>query len=289
MKLGRLYLLLLLTVVFSINLGCTHRQLRYDHVMQARSLTTIYEQQVLDNLAMFARSQSALPFFAIPGTGTANVNDNGSIAASTLNGPLRTVIGPLGISRGNSQTWTMVPVTDSAKLERMQLLYQTAISSGIASESPGGRRANAECALKGNYCGSHIQICEINRAAFTRLVLDVLNTALNDPPAATPQATVAIQDYIYNEDSTVKEVRRYNVNSSSVGLDSIAVGSAASTASASSNNASSDSGSTGSSGSSRRTASPSEAVPLSIEKSKVNDVIIEQQRQILRGSLFPGL
>lgn len=93
----------LLAVSLLAQTGCTHRQLRYDNVMQARTLTTIYEQQVLDNLAMFAQSPDSLPFFAVPGAGSASVTDTGSIAASPLNGPIRTIIGPLSLGRGNTQ------------------------------------------------------------------------------------------------------------------------------------------------------------------------------------------
>jgi len=225
MNFTRIFCLSLITLISATNAGCTHRYLRYDHVMQAKSLTTIYEQQVLDNLAMFAQNSSSLPFFAIPGGGTATVNDSGGISAGPLNGPVRTVIGPLGLNRGNVQSWTLIPVTDSAKLERMQVLYQNAIDAGVASRASGRRRPNAECNLKGSYCDSNIQVCAENRAAFTRLVLDVLNAALKDPTPAPSEPTVEVQDYIYNTDATVKEIRKYTVKSSTLDLNRTEMGS----------------------------------------------------------------
>lgn len=261
--------------LMALSVGCTHRQLRYDHVMQARSITTIYEQQVLDNLAMFSSEPNSLPFFAIPTTGSANVTDGGQISAGPLNGPVRTVIGPLNLSRGNAQGWTLVPVTDFAKLERMQLLYQEAIASKIVNNVSGIRTPSTECTLKGSYCGCSVQVCKENRAAFTRLVLTVLDYALNDPPAqpameATP--TVEVQDLIYNDDATVKQIRKYNVNSSEIDVNAVGVAN----------------GGTSSGSSSRTFNTPSVTEPLSSERARVNSVIREQQRQVLRGSLFPN-
>ena len=46
--------------------GCTHVQLRKNTVNQADTLSEIYQQQVLDNLAMFVYDYYSLPHFAIP-------------------------------------------------------------------------------------------------------------------------------------------------------------------------------------------------------------------------------
>ena len=270
--------LALLAFTFLAQAGCTHRQLRYDHVMQARTITTIYEQQVLDNLAMFSQDTDSLPFFAVPGAGSATVTDNGSVSLSTLNGPARTIAGPLGLTRTNAQSWALTPITDAGVLRSMQVLYQNAVASGIATESSGRRRPVAECTLKGTHCGYSIQVCSQNRAAFSRLVLQVLETALGDPPA-TPEVmsdpTVEVRKFVYNEDSTVKEVQTYNVSSTSLGInDAVAVGGTGG-----------GEGGTANSGSSSRNLS---LPATSIERTKVNNVIRQQQQEILRGVLFPG-
>ena len=49
--------------------GCTHTQLRWNTVQQSRTLTDIYEQQVLNNLAMFVYDPNSLPFFSFPNAG----------------------------------------------------------------------------------------------------------------------------------------------------------------------------------------------------------------------------
>jgi hypothetical protein len=267
----------LLILSFLAQAGCTHRQLRYDNVMQARTLTTIYEQQVLDNLAMFSQSPDSLPFFAVPGAGSASVTDSGGIAASPLNGPIRTIIGPLQLGRGNTQTWALIPITDPDKLERMQLLYQDATASGIAAKSSKKRGPVAECDLKGNYCGCSIQVCGSNRAAFTRLTLQIIDAAVNDPPTPTPEQTVEVQDIIYQkEGGLVQQTRKYNVKAEDLGPVP-----------------SSSGVQMGSGGSSSRilTAPPSSIVnpPESKVRTQIQGTILEQQKQILRGAAFPNL
>ncbi len=99
---------------------CTSTQLRYNHNSQAKSLTSIYEQQVLDNLAMFMKNEDALPFFAVPKAGSADVTDSGALSASPLNGPARTVLSLTSLSRNNKIGWTTTPVTDPAKITLMR-------------------------------------------------------------------------------------------------------------------------------------------------------------------------
>jgi len=284
---GHWFFLFVLAFATVAQTGCTHRQLRYDHVVQARSLTTIYEQQVLDNLAMFSKNPDALPFFAIPGTGSASVTDNGGIAISPLNGPIRTIIGPLSGSRTNNQSWALIPVTDAAKLERMQLLYQDAVSSGVATKSSKKRNLVSECELKGSFCGFHIQVCGKNRAEFTRLALAVLNTAVNDPPAATPAPptpTVEIQEYKYNESGTVEQIRKFNVDAQSVDLQNHNP-----ISTSSSGSESPEAGGSGSRFLISPNISVNPAAPSSFSESeRIKGVITEQQRQILRGTIFPG-
>lgn len=65
--------------ILTLAAGCAHRQLRWNTVRQSATLTEIYEQQVLDNLAMFVRDPGSLPFFAFPVGGGSDVTDEGSI------------------------------------------------------------------------------------------------------------------------------------------------------------------------------------------------------------------
>ena len=50
--------------------GCTHVTLRNDTVRTTNTLTDLYYQQVLDNLARFQDSPDTIPSFAVPNGGT---------------------------------------------------------------------------------------------------------------------------------------------------------------------------------------------------------------------------
>lgn len=200
---------------------------------QAKSLTGIYERQVLDNLAMFSQNPDALPFFAIPKAGSAQVTDSGAISASPLNGPIHTALSLTSLSRGNAETWTLEPVSDPAKLRRMRCAYRRALGysfkecnkccqlqedwenkkrSGnvVCCEACKFRRVKVStcsaalvhkpCEKVGSYCGTHIRLCDepCSKDAFTQLVLDVLDYAVNAPagPYGAPQMEVEHYHYL---------------------------------------------------------------------------------------------
>jgi len=224
--------------------GCAHTNLAYDHINQARTLTNIHEKQVLDNLAMFLENPNALPFYAMPGTGSAQVTDNGSIGASTLNGPLRTVLGPLGLSRNNRLIWASTPVTDPIKLKRMRCAYRRALGHGDGSdrcidcceltkewyasdeaefakccdccsvrplkiERVGKHLAHKRCEKTGHYCGTTIRVCPESSADLTRLVMLVMDYAANKPKAKTPAKTMQVERHVYDDKGRVLLTQTY--------------------------------------------------------------------------------
>lgn len=130
MKSGRLLMAFALaTGLFHV--GCAHQQLRWNTVHQAQTLTTMYEQQVLNNLAMFVENPDAIPHFAVPTAGGSDVTDSGSISASPLD-EFRQKVGLSG-SRNMKQAWTLRPVTDPDKLRRMRCAFQRAV--GLADQT----------------------------------------------------------------------------------------------------------------------------------------------------------
>lgn len=96
------------------------------------TLSELYTQQVLNNLAMFVQNPDALPFFAFPNQGTTSIQDTGNIgnpgyessrfmsSAFVLNG-----------ARQTTENWVLVPVSDPAKLGLMRCAYRQAIASCI--------------------------------------------------------------------------------------------------------------------------------------------------------------
>lgn len=111
--------------------GCTHTQLRYNTVHQAQTLSEVYQNQVLNNLAKFVYDPNALPDFSFPNAGASSVLDAGSFnllftwlwTGSGSNGLNSTV------SRSANESWTLTPVTDPRKLELMRCAYQRAVAS----------------------------------------------------------------------------------------------------------------------------------------------------------------
>lgn len=200
--------------------GCTHRQLRNDGINQAKSLTPILERQVLDNLAMFRQNPNALPYFAVPGAGRATVTDSGSIGVSTLNGLGRSIIGPLGLSRDNSEAWALEPITDPDRLDRMRCAYRAALGfaeyscpnvAPVQIEECGVKLFGSSCEKVGHYCGCYIRVCPESAEEFTALVIAILNAAVNDPPAADAKPTVKVTELFYNKDENVERIEEFTI------------------------------------------------------------------------------
>lgn len=234
--------------------GCAHNYLAHDHIRQARTLTSIHEQQVLDNLAMLVQNPDALPFYSVPGAGSARVTDSGRLSASPLNGPGHTTLGPLQLGRDNQLLWATLPITDPIRLKRMQCAYRRAIGIGdgsngcleccemrrqwegsndgdmtVCCDCCNGRRLKIEklatkpifaspCDKVGSYCGTHIRVCSESYADFNRLVTQIMDYAVNSPASKTAVPTMQVERYFYEEDKLVKkETYRANINSRNMG------------------------------------------------------------------------
>jgi hypothetical protein len=73
---------LLASLGFSVAAGCTADRLRDRSVNQAQTLTDLYYQQVLGNLARLHLDPSALPSHVSLHDGTTQIQDNGSVTAT---------------------------------------------------------------------------------------------------------------------------------------------------------------------------------------------------------------
>lgn len=120
--------------------GCAHMQLRRNTINQARTVTDIHQQQVLNNLAMFVYNPNSMPSFSYPTQGTNQViniasggysQGFGAITAGPKAGEF--VLNSLGISLNGShqanEAFTMVPINDPRKLELMRCAYQIAVAN----------------------------------------------------------------------------------------------------------------------------------------------------------------
>jgi len=129
-------LIALIAIGLSICSGCAHKQLRWNTTHQATSLTEIYEQQVLDNLAMFVHDPNSLPSFAYPNTGRSDVTDKGSIGSDTTWNRMGFATDVLKLSGGRDmyQTWSLTPIYDPRRLELMRCAYQhSLVCAGLCS------------------------------------------------------------------------------------------------------------------------------------------------------------
>jgi hypothetical protein len=99
------------------------------------TLSDIYTQQVLNNLAMFTDNPYAVPFFAFPNQGTTAIQDSAIVGNPGYSG-LHFVTSPfvLNASRQATENWVLVPVSDAGKLALMRCAYQQAIAPCIGAD-----------------------------------------------------------------------------------------------------------------------------------------------------------
>ena len=118
-------------------MGCTAVQLKRSTLGQFRTVTDLYEQQVLDNLAMFVHDPYSLPFFNLPQTGTSEVKDTGKGVTGAGFGRtgnlfwLSSQSFGFDASRDQRLGWTTAPVRDPKRLELMRCAYQKAVASVV--------------------------------------------------------------------------------------------------------------------------------------------------------------
>lgn len=108
--------------------GCTSAQLRRSTVAHSVTLSDIYTQQVMNNLAMFIDNPSAIPFFAYPNQGTTQIQDTGGAGGPGYVGS-SFATSPFGVSlsRQATENWVLNPVSDPARLALMRCAYQQAV------------------------------------------------------------------------------------------------------------------------------------------------------------------
>jgi hypothetical protein len=126
----------LLGCLVAASCGCTHIQLRNNVVNQSWTVSDFHRQQVLNNLALFAFDNNALPYFSFPNQSSAFVTDQGFVGLTPswsrfTNGLF--LFNALGLSltaqRSAQEGFTVTPVNDPRKLELMRCAYQKAISN----------------------------------------------------------------------------------------------------------------------------------------------------------------
>lgn len=128
--------------------GCqTHLSLRDNTVCTTGTLTDLNYQQVLDNVAMFVANPSAMPSIAVVNAGTVNVTDQKTVSATATYVPTETFSQQAGsglpilsllfnpsASRGVTENWSLVPVTDVDNLRRIRCAFQLVVLGGETTD-----------------------------------------------------------------------------------------------------------------------------------------------------------
>jgi len=232
------------TVIFICGVvpGCTAMQLERNTQNQFRTVSALYQQQVLDNLAMFVHEPGSLPYFNVLSTGLNQLVDQAT-AADTLS-MARVLVGVKSLfmvssnataptlQRTAQQNWTANPVTDPRRLELMRCAYQKELSHistacpnckvrmdqfyGVDSDKPDpfGR---VTIACLGNdtpwfACGRK---CDVPKSCDCSLVGHYCGTYVWVLPGGRSELsrlTLAILDYATNQPSIVTKTIVYNIN-----------------------------------------------------------------------------
>ena len=133
---------LILVVVLSTT-GCQTTMLRERTVEQARTITDLYYEQVMNNIALHAANPDALPYFSYPATGQ-NVIQRTATGSYQLGWDLITAAGSLfkrylfdkqfaqvTASSQNGETWTTATTYDPDKVQLMKFAYDKAFGNII--------------------------------------------------------------------------------------------------------------------------------------------------------------
>ncbi len=113
-------------------------QLEKAMVSQSRSLIDLHYQQVLENIARTLNNPAALPSFAVPISGSAQITDTFSLGANGLVNAVTssTNLSPTGTVNIQAM-WNLVPVTEPSKLQLMRVAHQVAISHPVITDTEG--------------------------------------------------------------------------------------------------------------------------------------------------------
>ena len=203
---------LLLPLVCS--LGCTHMQLRRSTNSQIKTVSGVYQRQVLHNVAKVCVNPDAIPDFSTVTQGTTQVNDSGQGAVGFSWNPTTLVAEALdlGASRSVSQQWDNQPVNDPSRIKAMWAVYYYTVYGDFPETErysgekqleavfgplggavpnlplPGwfasGKKIECglnECCPTGSYCGNHVWLCEGGEHALHQLTLAMLHIANYQP------------------------------------------------------------------------------------------------------------
>ncbi len=125
------------------SLGCATQRALHQHTVAANiTVTDIYCQQVLNNVALFVDNPASMPAFSVVTAGTVNVQDQAGATlsptysptlTSKLQGggalPILSILFGVNGSRTISENWSTAPVTDSDNIRRLRCAFQLLVGT----------------------------------------------------------------------------------------------------------------------------------------------------------------
>ncbi|MGD9724453.1 MAG: hypothetical protein AB7O59_24380 [Pirellulales bacterium] len=131
--------------------GCTHLGLQRRTILQGSTISDIQDQQVLDNLAMFACDRDAMAWHVKITGGLVQVADQGTgFLGANLGGPH--VLAPnVGVGRNIVGQWNLDPTIEADELGLLQIAYRKAINPLDADGSIRHEAYEQICELAGDY------------------------------------------------------------------------------------------------------------------------------------------
>lgn len=127
----------LLGALILVTTGCMHIPLRNNTANQARTVSDLYQQQVLNNLAMFVDDSNSLPHFSYANQGSTGITDQGTLGLAPTWGAgfvFSTFTSPFTGQRTGFSNFTLTPVNDPRKLELMRCAYQKVVAGCCGGE-----------------------------------------------------------------------------------------------------------------------------------------------------------
>jgi hypothetical protein len=121
----------LLIIVLLVGAGCQSAQVRNRCIALDGEVPTVYNQLVLDNVAMAVAAPCNMPYFGLAAQNT-NANTQGLTAGATptwQSVPLHTLALPFSGTNQDQATIQLIPVTDPDRIELLRLLFHAAAHS----------------------------------------------------------------------------------------------------------------------------------------------------------------
>lgn len=210
--------------------GCTAERLRIISTRQAATVSDIYEQQVLDNLAKFVVDPHATPSFAVATTAVSGAkrSENYGLANGAFTERFWSLVSVSGAG-SSENSFSLQVVTDPTRLRLMQCAYQRAVGASpdqcdkcceILAAWKGNQDACMDqcgitcgwvchsrswwdvpkccCEKYSKHCGVYVWVDPEYRNEFSKLVLAVVDYAAGVPakPSAVPTQEVT---YYFDE------------------------------------------------------------------------------------------